>query len=173
VCDGAEQVVELYLLVIDTCAAHAGGAVAAVLSAHPHWGRMLELRGLVRDGVRYTRSGGRRRGGAHEGGAPAQGSGRGSDNKGRHHHDQEEVLLKSGKTTGSKGSKGSKSKSKRGKGPKKVSPGPEASSNAANEESRGDVDTASSSTATTREWSPTSTGHLAVGARETGVKVQS
>jgi hypothetical protein len=97
---------------------------------------MLELRGLVRDGVRYTRSGGRRRGGAHEGGAPAQGSGRGSDNKGRHHHDQEEVLLKSGKTTGSKGSKGSKSKSKRGKGPKKVSPGPEASSNAANARSR-------------------------------------
>eukprot|EP01047_Picozoa_sp_COSAG01_P065446 COSAG01_NODE_8844_length_2639_cov_1.566535_2_plen_133_part_00 len=132
---------------------------------------MLELQGLVREGVRYTRGRGGRRGGAHEGGAPAQGSGRGVDNQGRHHHDQEEVLLKSGKTTGSKGSKGSKSKSKRGKGPKKVSPGP--SSNAANEESRGDVDTASSSTARTREWSPTSTGHLAVGARETGVKVQS
>jgi uncharacterized membrane protein YgcG len=156
------------------------GAKGPLLQQHPHWNLWRELGGLVADGVTFTsgrlllrRASGRSRAG--------RGGGGGGGGGGR----SEPLLAAAGGGGGSGGGGGGGGrKSKRGsrdigssqkkKSKSKIKKG-------GRKEKDKDKDVAAAlamladappAPQPAREWAPTRTGHLAVGARETGVKVQ-
>ena len=124
--------------------------------ALPHAPLWMELAALVQDGLDFTRRGRQRGGGGGGGrgegyarmGEPSKSSGK--DKKGP-----------GGKEKGSKKSRGGTSK----KGTPSGGAQPPVSAGEGGSGARSPAEPA-------KEWTPTVTGHLAAGARETGVKVQ-
>jgi hypothetical protein len=159
-----------------------GGEGLPALAAHPHWGTWLALLSLCADGVAFAR-------------ATRTGRGRlGAEDRGRSEH--REKLLGGGSGQHGTGARGCgldgssrKTKTKKAKKQKKSSAGAGAGAGAGrrdhgagggagrrdhlhgNQSSLAVDGGGVAAAAPAREWAPTRTGHLAVGARETGVKV--
>ena len=143
-----------------------GGHQKGWLASHPHYGMWQEGGALCRDGLNFSRGGGggggrRRAGGSREREGPLlAAAGGGSDDGGG----------------GGGSSKRSKSKSQKekqglGKSSKQSSKSKRRGGTPIEEENKERGITAAEVPAPPPEWKPTRTGHLAVGARETGVKV--
>jgi hypothetical protein len=131
--------------------ARAGGQ-GWVLAAHPHYDVWKEVGALFTDGVNFAKGAPRRRR--------------------VHHHEnssRREALLNVGDHPASEGSSNRRSKKKGSKSKdKKKQSGAKSSSMSKPQEDHPPL-----APAPMREWAPTRTGHLAIGARETGVKVAS
>ena len=133
-----------------TAAGSAKGSAAApvaMLRDHPHSTKMAELYGLVRDGMVYARSGGGRA-------RPARAACGGGRSSGRTSDDEYSSSKKDKKKSRSKKAGKDREQALLVTDAGAVSPA-----------------AAPPPAPAAREWTPTRTGHLAVGARETGVKV--
>ena len=131
-------------------------SLGMLLQAHPHYAQWTEVTALCADGLQFLRRGGGRRGGpsarseaARAGGLREPLTPRGGDTAGS-------VRSGAGSRSSDKSKKSSRSSKSKSKTP---SSGGGSGGDGAEPEPE---DTA---------WRPTCTGHLAVGARETGVKV--
>ena len=147
--DESSSARKLLLLLLIGCAVYVGGGVllgwrakgVLALAAHPHYRRWRELFGLATDGVSFAASSSSRRG-RSQGGGEARGAR-------SYVAAPSEAPSKEAKQKKGKSGKKKTEKTRQGE----TSPVPA-------------VTPASSPP----EWQPTRTGHLAVGARETGVK---
>jgi hypothetical protein len=158
----------LALLLLGIMGAYGGGGLAVghcqgrrqnggeLIDLHPHAQALRNLKGLVHDGVQGLVLGGRR-GDGDRGGSERRASLIGTKS------------AKSAKSS-SKSKKSSGDKSKKGSSSKETG-----DSSSGKSKSRAEATPPpplAEPEPAAREWQPTRTGHLAVGARETGVKVQ-
>lgn len=130
------------------------------LAAHPHFTRFQQLGQMCHDGVAFARSRGRANASAALAERLHNGSSRRGEDGGRG---------EGGGTRAASNGKKQKKDTKKQKKDRKSKKGDGQASLALEDAAPAAPEVV---VAPAREWAPTRTGHLAVGARETGVKVQ-
>ena len=142
------------------------------LSSHPHYRQWQALSGLCRDGLQFCASGGRRRNGAPGGGGVSRRNTGGGGGSGL--SDRFDVDKPGGEESSSEGRSSSKKgkKQKKHKKQKKSASGRERAAGGDAVEPPQAAAAVAAPAPAAREWAPTRTGNLSVGARETGTRHQ-